>query len=61
MEYRTLGKTGLSISTLAFGGAPLGNIFGELDETAALDAVHAAIDGGINYFDTAPLYGFGLA
>ncbi|QDV08985.1 D-threo-aldose 1-dehydrogenase [Planctomycetes bacterium Poly30] len=61
MEYRTLGKTGLSISTLAFGGAPLGDIFGELDESAALDAVHAALDGGINYFDTAPLYGFGLA
>lgn len=61
MEYRTLGQTGLSLSTLSFGGAPLGDLFGELDEAAAIDAVHAAIDGGINYFDTAPLYGFGLA
>ena len=61
MEHRALGKTGLQISALAFGAAPLGDLFGKLDEGDAIDAVHAAIDHGVNYFDTAPLYGFGLA
>lgn len=61
MERRALGSTGLQVSALAFGAAPLGDLFGELDENAAVDAVHAAIDRGVDYFDTAPLYGFGLA
>ena len=61
MRRRALGKTGLEISPLAFGAAPLGDLFGKLDEGAAAEAVDAAIDGGINYIDTAPLYGFGLA
>ena len=46
---------------LAFGTAPLGDIFGKVDEPTAIAAVHAAIDHGVDYFDTAPLYGFGLA
>jgi len=61
MQSRALGKTGLQVSELAFGAAPLGDLFGALDEGAATAAVHAAIDLGITYFDTAPLYGFGLA
>ncbi len=61
MERRALGKTGIDVPALSFGAAPLGDLFGELDENDAIDAVHAAIDLGIDYFDTAPLYGFGLA
>lgn len=61
MEHRRLGRTGLTPSILGFGTAPLGDVFGKLDEREAIAAVHAAIDAGIDWFDTAPLYGFGLA
>src|SRR5580698_640662 len=61
MEYRTLGRTGLSVSKLGFGGSPLGNEFGETDPAEAERAVHCAIDLGINYFDVAPYYGRTLA
>src|SRR5580700_9414927 len=61
MEYRTLGRTGLRVSKLGFGGSPLGNEFGEADPAEAERAVHCAIDLGINYFDVAPYYGRTLA
>ena len=57
MEYATLGRTGLRVSKLGFGGSPLGNEFGEADPAEAERAVHCAIDLGINYFDVAPYYG----
>lgn len=59
MQRRAFGQTGLEVTALAFGAAPLGDLFGDLDDGTAFDAVHAAVDLGINYFDTAPLYGFG--
>ena len=61
MERRPLGRTGLDVPALGFGTAPLGDIFGAIDEGDAIAAVHAAIERGVDYFDTAPLYGFGLA
>lgn len=61
MERRALGRTGLTVSAIGFGAAPLGDIWGAVDERDATAAVHAAIDAGIDYFDVAPLYGFGLA
>ncbi|MGA3185658.1 MAG: aldo/keto reductase [Bryobacteraceae bacterium] len=61
MEYRTLGRTGLRVSKLGFGAAPLGNEFGETDPAEGERAVHCAIDLGINYFDVAPYYGRTLA
>jgi L-galactose dehydrogenase len=61
MEYRTLGRTGLRVSKLGFGGSPLGNEFGQADPAEAERAVHCAIDLGINYFDVAPYYGRTLA
>lgn len=61
MVYRHLGKTGLELSLLGFGSSPLGNEFGEADPQEADRVVHAAIDSGINYFDTAPYYGRGLS
>ena len=57
MEYRTLGNTGLRLSVLGFGAAPLGNEYGNLAATEGEGAVHAAIDHGINFFDTSPYYG----
>lgn len=61
MEYRALGKTGMEISIIGYGVSPLGNVFGETDETEGIRAVHYAIDHGINYFDVAPMYGVTLA
>jgi L-galactose dehydrogenase len=57
MEYRSLGRTGLKVSPLAYGGSSLGSAFRSIDETAGIRSVHVAIDRGINLFDTAPYYG----
>jgi L-galactose dehydrogenase len=57
MNYRTLGKTGLKVSALAFGGSSLGNSFREIDEAAGIRTVHVALDHGVNLIDTAPFYG----
>jgi L-galactose dehydrogenase len=57
MEYRPLGKTGLSVSSLAYGGSSLGSAFREVDESEGIRSVHVALDHGINLIDTAPYYG----
>lgn len=57
MKMQALGRTGLSVSALAFGGSSLGSVFREIDESAGIRAVHVAIDHGINLIDTAPYYG----
>jgi D-threo-aldose 1-dehydrogenase len=51
----------LDFGPIGLGTAPLGNLYAALDETTALQTVQAAIDGGVRLFDTAPLYGHGLA
>ena len=58
---RTLGRTGLELTQLGFGGAPIGNLFRALTDAEAHATVQAAWDAGVRYFDTAPLYGFGLS
>ncbi len=55
MEYRILGRTGLKVSQLAFGGLFVASFSAELDE--AKRAVKRAVELGINYIDTAPSYG----
>ena len=57
MKYRRLGRTGLEVSVLGFGGSSLGSAFREIDEAEGLRCVHTAIDHGINLIDTAPYYG----
>jgi L-galactose dehydrogenase len=57
MIYRTLGKTNLQVSVLGLGCAALGGVYGDLTETAAFETLHTALDNGVNYLDTAPLYG----
>jgi len=58
LTRRTLGKTGLQVSILGLGGAPIGNL---PDHTAAVDVVKACYDAGVNYFDTASAGAYGLS
>ncbi|MGE5531836.1 MAG: aldo/keto reductase, partial [Bacteroidota bacterium] len=55
MQYRTLGRTGLDVSVLSMGGLFVSKCGGE-DRQRAYDAVHRALELGINYVDTAPGY-----
>ncbi len=65
MKHRQLGRTGISVSELAFGGVEIGMPYGlgvasqedMLSEQAAIDLLRAAVEAGINFFDTARLYG----
>ena len=57
MEYRTLGKTGLEVSIIGFGAAPLGSEYRNIDESEGISAVHTALDLGVNFIDTSPYYG----
>jgi L-galactose dehydrogenase len=59
MEYTIFGRTGLRVSRLGLGGAPLAGDFGPADEREVDKMIHEAIDGGINFIDTAPRYGNG--
>lgn len=58
---RILGRGNLTLSALGLGGAPLGNLYASVKEEDAIATVDAAWQGGIRYFDTAPLYGSGLS
>jgi L-galactose dehydrogenase len=57
MRYEPLGSTGLEVSIVSFGTAPLGGLFGAGDERDEHAIVTRAIDAGINLFDSSPLYG----
>ena len=57
LKYRSFGKTDLKISEIGFGGAPIGYTSGLVDDKACIDCVRNAIDIGINFFDTSPVYG----
>jgi D-threo-aldose 1-dehydrogenase len=59
-DRRRLGKSGVEVTIMGFGGAPLGNLFEVLSDAATWATVRACYDAGIRYFDTAPLYGHGL-
>jgi len=61
LETRPLGRTGISVTTLGFGSAPLGDLFHRLDDKAARGAVEAAVEAGVTLYDTSPFYGHGLA
>ncbi len=56
-----IGTTDIHVSQLGFGAASLGNLYHTVDTATAMQAVEAAWDQGIRYFDTAPMYGFGLS
>ena len=62
MEYVQIKNTDITVSRIAIGGDPMGlHAWGDTNETEMVDAVKAAIDQGINYFDTADIYGLGTA
>ena len=57
MEYREIGKTGMVVSALSFGASSLGGVFHAIKEKEAIEAVFAAVEGGINFIDVSPYYG----
>ncbi|MGE3917248.1 MAG: aldo/keto reductase [Hyphomicrobiaceae bacterium] len=61
LPRRMLGRTGLEVTALGFGSAPLGDIYEVLDDATAINTVETAAELGVNLFDTAPLYGQGSA
>ncbi|CAD5252944.1 Pyridoxal 4-dehydrogenase [Bosea sp. 62] len=61
LPVRPLGRSGLRVTTLGFGGAPLGDLYAHLDEAGAIATVETALASGINLIDTSPLYGHGLS
>ena len=56
MQYRTLGRTGLVVSAVGFGGWPIGGTWGSVAPSDAMEALHAAVDEGITFFDTSDKY-----
>lgn len=59
MQYRTLGRTGWNISTVSFGAWAIGGTWGAVDDADSMAALHRALDLGVNFFDTADVYGDG--
>ena len=57
MKYRSFGKTDLKVSEIGFGCAPIGYTTGFEDDKACIESVRNAIDLGLNFFDTSPVYG----
>lgn len=58
MEYRQLGNTGLSLSTIGLGCSSLGGVFHSFNEERGINTVEEAINSGINYLDVSPYYGY---
>ncbi len=59
MQYRPLGRTGWNVSTISFGAWAIGGTWGDVDDAESMGALHAALDLGVNFFDTADVYGDG--
>jgi aryl-alcohol dehydrogenase-like predicted oxidoreductase len=59
MNTRSLGRTGMSVSEVSFGAWAIGGAWGNVDDGESLRALHRAVDLGINFFDTADVYGDG--
>jgi len=59
MQYRQLGRTGYKVSASSFGAWAIGGTWGKVDDKESLAALHKAIDLGVNFIDTADVYGDG--
>jgi aryl-alcohol dehydrogenase-like predicted oxidoreductase len=59
MQSRRLGKTGWDVSEIGFGAWAIGGAWGETDDEESMAALHAAVDAGVTFFDTADVYGDG--
>jgi D-threo-aldose 1-dehydrogenase len=60
MDFRAI-ASGLKVTTMGLGGTGLGNMYRAVDTDEAIATVRAAYDAGIRYFDTAPVYGYGVS
>ena len=59
MKYRKLGKTGFEVSEVSFGGWAIGGSWGDVEDEQSMSALKEAVNQGINFFDTADVYGDG--
>jgi aryl-alcohol dehydrogenase-like predicted oxidoreductase len=59
MHYRELGRTGWKVSEISFGAWAIGGAWGTVDDKESMAALHNAIDCGVNFIDTADVYGMG--
>jgi len=59
VNKRQLGDTGLEVSVIGFGAMTIGGAFGPVDDAESLQALHAAVDAGMNFIDTSNAYGEG--
>jgi len=59
MNYRELGRTGWQVSEVSFGAWAIGSAWGKVDDSDSLRALHTAVDLGVNFIDTADVYGDG--
>jgi len=59
MQYRRLGRTGFEVSTVSFGAWAIGGTWGPVSDEESLRALHRAVDRGVNFIDTADVYGDG--
>jgi aryl-alcohol dehydrogenase-like predicted oxidoreductase len=59
MEYRELGRTGWKVSEISFGSWAIGGTWGNVDDDESIAALHRSLDLGVNFFDTADVYGDG--
>ncbi len=61
LATRKLGKSGLDVSVLGFGGVPIGDFWAKISDETAVATVQRAAETGLSLFDTSPLYGHGLS
>ncbi len=59
MQYRELGRTGFKVSEISFGAWAIGNDWGDVKDDESIAALNRAVDLGVNFFDTADVYGDG--
>jgi aryl-alcohol dehydrogenase-like predicted oxidoreductase len=59
MQYKALGRTGFEVSSVSFGAWAIGGTWGQVDDAEAMRCLHRALDLGVNFFDTADVYGDG--
>ena len=59
MQYRELGRTGWKVSSISFGSWAIGGTWGDVEDSESLAALHRAVELGVNFFDTADVYGDG--
>jgi len=59
MQYRPLGRTGFDVSSISFGAWAIGGTWGAVDDAASMRTLNRALDLGVNFFDTADVYGDG--